>query len=152
MQYGAKAFDDVQAHHRARHSSFGQEFRGIAPTAEIFAISRHPSRSVEASLCFVFCDLPERFHHRLSFLVALLAGAVEGRRSGIDQVDDSLCRFAGQLFTGYTQYGFGTPVRSDVGKELRRIRQQIAEQHGCSVERVVLGGQNEWRADTAPVV
>ena len=80
-----------------------------------------------------------------------LAGAVQRGRAGVTQVEQAGGRASLGLPAGGLLDGLGTPVGAHIGEDLRRVGQQVAEQHRGTVERVVLGGHDGGLADAGPV-
>ncbi|MNW51472.1 hypothetical protein D3C74_289580 [compost metagenome] len=56
-----------------------------------------------------------------------------------------------QLMAGHPLHGGRAPVRTHIGKNLRRIRQQIPKQHADAVQTVVLRCHKVRRARAVPV-
>ena len=77
--------------------------------------------------------------------------AVQRGRAGVTQVEQTRGRAALGLPTGGLLDGLGAPVCTHVGEDLRRVGQQVAEQHRGTVQRVVLGGHDGGLADAGPV-
>ena len=80
-----------------------------------------------------------------------LTGTVQRGRAGVTQVEQTRGRAALWLPTGGPLDGLGAPIGTHVGEDLRRVRQQVAEQHRGTVKRVVLGGHDGRLADAGPV-
>ena len=78
-------------------------------------------------------DFPKRFHRRLAVFDHFPAG-VESRGSRIDQVQETSRRGPGKVVAGYAPDRCGAPIGPQVGKYLRGIRKQMAEQHSDSVQ------------------
>ena len=60
-------------------------------------------------------------------------------------------RHALELVAGCLLDSLGAPVGAHVGEDLRRVRQQLAEEHAHAVERIVLGGEHVCLARAVPV-
>ncbi len=58
---------------------------------------------------------------------------------------------SGQLTSGHTPDGFRTPVGAHVGEDLRGVGEQMAEQHGHTVERIVFRGHDIGLTYAVPV-
>ena len=84
-----------------------------------------------------------------SFL--LLSRTVKAGRARVDEVDDTVFAGFGQVFARHAFHCVGAPVRSHVAEYGRGVGQQMPEQHGCAVERVVLGCEHVRRAFPVPV-
>ena len=151
LQYRAKTFDDIHAGHGERHAAFGQEAGGEAAAAEIFMNRRAPFGGREAGVGFLLADFPVRLHGWLAFRIALFAGAVQRRRTGVDQVDDAVLRQPGERLSGDAFYRFRRPVGAHVGKYLSGAGQLVAHQHCHAVEAVVFRGDDKGFAYAVPV-
>ena len=60
------------------------------------------------------------------------------------------CR-AGKLMAGDTVHGFRTPVGAYIGEYLACIGKQMTEEHGDTVERIVLCSHHKGLAYSIPV-
>ena len=150
LEHRADAVDEADPAHRHRHLGPGGEPRRVAAAAEVARHRWVPRRRRERGIDLGRFDLPERLHRRLA--VALHdARRVEGRRTGIDEVDDSAGGPAGQRLTRDCADRVRAPVRPDVGKDLGGVREQVAKEHRRPVEAVVLGRERVRRTDPVPV-
>ena len=68
---------------------------------------RAPFGGREAGIRLVLLNLPVRFHRRVALRVALLAGAVQRRGAGVNQVNDAVLRPAGERLPGDALYASG---------------------------------------------
>ena len=78
-----------------------------------------PGGSLEALAGLLRSNFPEGFHHRLA-VARLLAGAVQRRRAGINQVEDTTFGPTGQQMAGDPLDRLWTPIGAHVGKNLGR--------------------------------
>lgn len=116
LQHRPQAFDDVHPGHGERHAAFGQEAGREAAAAEVFVDRRAPFGRREAGIRLVLFNLPVRFHRRVALRVALLAGAVQRRRAGVNQVNNAVLRPPGERLPGDPLNGVRRPVGAHVGK------------------------------------
>ncbi|MNN19851.1 hypothetical protein D3C81_1331060 [compost metagenome] len=68
--------------------------------------SRAPFGCRQAIIHLLLGDFPVRFHGRFAIAVTLFAGAVQRRRSGVDQVDNTVLSKASQRLAGDALHGF----------------------------------------------
>ena len=66
-------------------------------------------------------------------------------------MDNALAGLSRQLMPRYALHRRRTPVGSHVGENLRRVGEQVPEEHRGPVQRIVFGGENERLADAIPV-
>ena len=112
---------------------------------------RAPFGRREAGIRLVLLNLPVRFHRRVALRVALLAGAVQRRRAGVNQVNDAVLRPPGERLPGDPLNGVRRPVGAHVGKHLGGAGELMTHQHGHAVEAVVFGSDDKWLAHPVPV-
>ncbi len=79
---------------------------------------RAPFGRREAGIRLALLNLPVGFHRRIALRVALLAGAVQRRRAGVNQVNDAVLRPPGERLPGDPFNGIRRPVGAYVGKHL----------------------------------
>ena len=151
LENRAETVHDVDSGHCGREIPTGNEMDAESASTEVVPVGRHPLRVLKTAPLVLLCHLPERFHHRLSLGVRALAAAVHGRGSGVDEVDDSWGGLAGKFLAGHPLDGLRTPVRPDIGEDLRTVGQKMCHQHGGAVEGVVLGGEDGRLATAVPV-
>lgn len=116
LQHRPQTFDDVHPGHGERHAAFGQEAGREAAAAEVFVDRRAPFGRREAGIRLALLNLPVGFHRRIALRVALLAGAVQRRRAGVNQVNDAVLRPPGERLPGDPFNGIRRPVGAYVGK------------------------------------
>ena len=121
-----------------------------AAATEVAGRGRVEGRGLERGLAVLLGELIPGLDDVLA-VAHSLAGTVQRGRAGVTQVEQTRGRAALGLPTGGPLDGLGAPVGTHVGEDLRRVRQQVAEQHRGAVKRVVLGGHDGRLADAGPV-
>jgi len=102
----AEAFDEVQTKDGGWHAALGLITRAHSAAREVFGDGWVPGGFAEAAFDFLVGDFPVWLHHRVPVGIAHLAGAIEGRWAGVDEVEESTRGVAAELVTGDTLDGF----------------------------------------------
>ena len=150
LQGRPQPFHQVQPANCHRHPPARPVARGPAAPRKILRDGGMPRRRCQTFLYFRRADFPKRFQ-RGPAAAGLFPGAVEGGRPGVDQVQKAFRRRARRRAPRHPFHRGRTPKRPHVGENLRRIREQAAEQHAGSVQGVVLRGHKVRRARPVPV-
>ena len=79
------------------------------------------------------------------------SGGIEGGGSGIDEVNHTVGGNTFKFLSGHTLHGLGTPVGTYIGEHLCLLREQVHEEHGHTVEGIVLSGYDDGLAAAVPV-
>src|SRR5437588_4394807 len=66
-------------------------------------------------------------------------------------MEETMLGFAFQYVAGDALNRGGAPIRAHIRKHLRAVGEQMAEEHGCTIERIVFGGDDERLANAVPV-
>ena len=109
-----------------------------------------PGGGLEAGLGLFRGNFPAGFHGGAA-VALLLAGAVEGGGAGVDQVQEAAGSGALELVAGHALDRLCAPVGADIGEDGCGMGEQVDEEHGDAVERVVFGGHDVGGADPVPV-
>ena len=124
--------------------------RREAATTEVAGRGRVEGRNLKRGLTVLLGELIPGLNDVLA-VAHCLTGTIQRGRAGVTQVEQAGGRASLGLPAGGLLDGLGTPVGAHIGEDLRRVGQQVAEQHRGTVERVVLGGHNGGLTDTGPV-
>src|SRR2546421_13037128 len=66
-------------------------------------------------------------------------------------MEETMLGVAFQYVAGDALNRGGTPIGAHIRKHLRGVGEQMAEEHGSAVERIVFGGDHERLANTVPI-
>ena len=121
-----------------------------AAAAEVAGRGRVEGRGLQRGLAVLLGELIPGLDDVLAVAHGL-AGAVQRGGAGVTQVEQAGGGAPLGLPAGGLLDGLGAPVGAHVGEDLRRVGQQVAEEHRRAVERVVLGGHDGGLADAGPV-
>ena len=122
LQYRTLTFYEIQTAHCYRHFTTSQELGRITTATHIFATGRMPLGYRKTSFHFLFRNFPERLHYRF-IVTCLTACSIKRTRTGVDQVNETVCRLTFQFLTRYPFYGIRTPISTHIRKYLCSIGQ-----------------------------
>ena len=151
LQYRSLSLYYVQSSHCYRHSSLCQEVGREASATEVVAVCRIPCSGVQAVFHVVLCQVPWLSHLRSTLCVGTLSCAVERCCSGVNEMDDAVCRLSGKFFSCNSLYSLRTPVCSHVGEYRCTVSDEVFEKHGQTVASVVLCSEYKRLAYAVPV-
>ncbi len=132
LQNRSLTFYKVQTTHCYRHLTTSYKLRRITSATHIFTTGWMPFGYCKTSFHFFFRNFPERLHYRLA-VTCLPTCSVKRTRTGINKMNKTIRSLAFQSLSRYTFHCIRTPISTYICKYLRRIRQEMIEQHGSTV-------------------
>ena len=90
-------------------------------------------------------------HRGLALCVGHRTCGIERGGATVDEVDESSTSQAFRTFASHTFHGLWTPVGADVAEHHASVGQQVAKEHGKTVQEVVLSGEHISLTRPVPV-
>ena len=151
LKHRAETLDDVDSYHCHGHDSLSLEVRGISAASEISEVCGAPVGSLEHSVDILVGDVPPLLHDCVAVLVLADARGVERGGAGVDEVDEAVLGNALGTHAADSFNSVGAPVCTNIGEQARSAGDELSEEHGQTVETVVLGSESERLFLAVPV-